>query len=189
VRDWALPGSELVLPWIAHSRIHAPVTALAGALDRIGLRARPDLAEVARGYGSLADADTRRAFIHTLRSVVDPTGQRVDATDRLYLTEGIPALIVWGRRDPLIPVSHADIAHRTMPGSRLEVLEESGHFPQVDAPVRFARLLGDFIDSTEPAELSADSVRERVLAEARAARDHAAATPQASAGGGASRPA
>jgi pimeloyl-ACP methyl ester carboxylesterase len=44
------------------------------ALGRIGLRTRPDLAEMARGYQSLSNGEARSAFIHTLRSVIDPTG-------------------------------------------------------------------------------------------------------------------
>ena len=164
LRAATLPGSELVLPLIAGRRVRAAGGFVAGLLGRIGLRPSSDLSEMARGYGSLADADTRRAFVHTLRSVIDPMGQRVNATDRLYLAEDMPALIVWGRRDPVIPVSHAGVAERGMPGSRLEIFEGSGHFPQLDDPVRFARLLTDFIDTTEPADLDVASLRDRVLA-------------------------
>ena len=60
-------------------------------------------------------------------------------------------------------MSHAGVAHRGMPGSRLEIFEGSGHFPQLDDPLRFARLLSDFIETTEPAQLTADSLRDRVL--------------------------
>jgi alpha/beta hydrolase fold len=84
--------------------------------------------------------------------VIDPTGQRVSATDRLYLAGMMPSLVIWGRRDPLIPVEHAEIAHRAMPGSRLVHFDESGHFPQLHEPVRFAHTLIDFIEETEPAE-------------------------------------
>ena len=164
LRAATLPGSELVLPFIAGNRVHAVGSAVAGLLEKVGLHAGPDIAEMVRGYGSLRDGDTRRAFVHTLRSVIDPMGQRVNATDRLYLAADMPALIVWGRRDPVIPVSHAGIAERGMPGSRLEIFEGSGHFPQLDDPLRFARLLTDFIDTTEAAELTADSLRDRVLA-------------------------
>jgi len=87
----------------------------------------------------------------------------VNAGDRLYLAEDMPSLIVWGRRDPIIPVHHAGAAHRGMPGSRLEVFDDAGHFPQLDEPVRFARTLRDFIDSTEPANLDADSMRARLI--------------------------
>ena len=103
LRAATLPGSELVLPFIAGNRVHAAGAAVAGLLDKLGLHASPDIAEMVRGYGSLRDGDTRRAFIHTLRSVIDPMGQRVNATDRLYLAADMPALVVWGRRDPVIP--------------------------------------------------------------------------------------
>jgi pimeloyl-ACP methyl ester carboxylesterase len=169
LRAATLPGSELVLPLIASARILAAGAAVGAFFERLGLKAGPDLGEIARGYGSLVDAGARQAFIHSLRAVVDPGGQRVSATDRLYLAAEMPSLIVWGRRDPLIPVDHADIAHRAMPGSRLEVFEDSGHFPQLEDPIRFAEVLGDFVENTEPyvLDMSAEefeSLRARFLA-------------------------
>jgi pimeloyl-ACP methyl ester carboxylesterase len=163
LRAATLPGSELVLPLIAHDRIRAAGTAVAAGLRRLGLRAGPDLAEMARGFGSLAHPDARHAFLHTLRAVIEPGGQRVSAADRLYLASEMPTLIVWGRRDPMIPVRHAGIAQRGMPGSRLEVFDDAGHFPQLDEPLRFARVLADFIDSTEPAQIDVEAMRERLL--------------------------
>jgi pimeloyl-ACP methyl ester carboxylesterase len=111
---------------------------------------------MARGYSSLADAEARSAFLHTVRAVIDYTGQRVSAADRLYLTSMLPSLIVWGRRDPLIPAAHGEEAHRLMPGSRLEIFEEAGHFPHLDDPIRFAAVLREFLDETEPAEYDFD---------------------------------
>jgi pimeloyl-ACP methyl ester carboxylesterase len=142
----------VVLPLIAHQGVHGVGGTIGRALDRVGLRAGPDLAEMARGYGSLADADARMAFIHTLRAVLDIGGQRVSATDRLYLAELLPSLVIWGGHDPLIPVEHAHVAHRELPNSRLEIFEDAGHFPQLQEPVRFAHTLIDFIESTEPAQ-------------------------------------
>ena len=153
LRAATLPGSELVLPWIAHERLHGLGGAIAGLLDRLGLRAGSDLAEMAKGYGSLGDAGARQAFIHTLRAVIDFGGQRVSATDRLYLAEFVPSLVIWGSRDPLIPVAHAEVAHRELPGSQLEIFTGSGHFPQLQEPVRFAHTLIDFIESTEPTRI------------------------------------
>jgi hypothetical protein len=77
----------------------------------------------------------------------------VSATDRLYLAQMMPTLIVWGRRDPLIPVHHAGVAHRGMPGSRLVVFDDVGHFPQLQEPIRLARTLTEFMESTEPAQI------------------------------------
>jgi pimeloyl-ACP methyl ester carboxylesterase len=156
LRAATLPGSELVLPVIAHERLHRVATALAGVLGRVGLRTGDDIAEMARGYGSLADAGARQAFIHTLRAVLDITGQRVSATDRLYLAELTPSLVIWGDRDPLIPVEHAHVAHAELPGSRLEIFQDAGHFPQLFDPMRFAYTLIDFVETTEPTQLEFD---------------------------------
>ena len=89
-----------------HSRLSPTRVARVGeaigqALGRLGLELGHDLAEMTRGYASLSDAEARRAFLHSVRAVIDLGGQRVNATDRLYLAQMIPTLIVWGRRDPL----------------------------------------------------------------------------------------
>jgi pimeloyl-ACP methyl ester carboxylesterase len=162
LRAATLPGSELVLPLISNDRVRDAGTAVSGFLGRLGLRAGPDIAEFARGYATLADGDSRRAFLHTLRAVIDHGGQRVNASDRLYLAEDMPSLIVWGRRDPIIPVRHSGAAHRGMPGSRLEIFDSAGHFPQLGEPDRFADVLAEFVDTTEPAEADAERLRARL---------------------------
>ena len=63
---------------------------------------------------------------------------------------------MWGERDSIIPVSHGRATHDQVPGSRLEVFADSGHFPQLDEPERFIDVLVDFMDSTEPATLDAE---------------------------------
>ena len=103
-------------------------------------------------YESLADAKTRKAFLATLRSVVDHTGQRVSAHDRLHLTaQRIPVMVIWGDRDPIIPIRHAHATHDLLPQARLEVFEGAGHFPHNHQPHRFARTLIDFLESSDPA--------------------------------------
>ena len=87
-------------------------------------------------------------------------GQRVNATDRLYLAENIPFLLVWGERDPIIPVEHGLAAHELVPSSRLEIFEDAGHFPHLDEPQRFLDVLLDFIESTEPADLDPEHWRD-----------------------------
>ncbi len=163
LRAATLPGSEFVLPLLAHPRVLDVASVIPRALGRVGLRTRVDLTEMARAYQSLSNAEARSAFIHTLRGVIDPTGQRIDASDRLYLSSKMPSLIVWGRRDRIIPVEHAQPAHEAMTGSRLELFDEAGHFPHLDDPLRFARTLEAFFDETEPARLDADTMRELVL--------------------------
>lgn len=159
LRAATLPGSEIVIPLLASSRVLDAGRAIGGLLSRIGLPVGTDVTEVARGHASLADREARAAFVHTLRTIVDPGGQRVGAADRLYLAGHLPTLIVWGARDSIIPVKHGYAAHELMPSSRLEVLAESGHFPQLDEPERFTDTLIDFIDTTEPSTVSAEEWR------------------------------
>ncbi len=159
LRAATLPGSELVLPLLAAARLLAAGRLAGGLLKRVGLRVGTDIEEIARGHATLTDHEARAAFVHTLRAVVDPGGQRVDASDRLYLAKHIPFMLVWGERDSIIPVSHGRTAHAQVPGSRLEIFPEAGHFPQLDEPQRFLDVLSDFIDSTEPALLDPDDWR------------------------------
>jgi pimeloyl-ACP methyl ester carboxylesterase len=159
LRAATLPGSELVLPFLAATRLLDAGARVGDLLGRLGLHVPTDLEEIARGHSTLRDGEARAAFVHTLRSVVEPGGQRVDASNRLYLAQHIPFLLIWGERDSIIPVSHGRAAHAQLPGSRLEVFERSGHFPQLDEPERFLEVLVDFIDSTEAATLNADDSR------------------------------
>jgi pimeloyl-ACP methyl ester carboxylesterase len=156
LRAATLPGSELVLPLLAATRLLDAGALLGRLLGRIGLRAHTDIEEMARGHATLSDPEARAAFVHTLRSVVEPGGQRIDASNRLYLAEHIPFLLAWGERDSIIPIAHGRSAHKQVRGSRLEVFSRSGHFPQLDEPERFIDVLLDFIDSTEPAALETD---------------------------------
>jgi pimeloyl-ACP methyl ester carboxylesterase len=160
LRAAALPGADLFISATAGVGQRAG-SALARGLGAVGLRPSADVAEVARGYASLSDAQRRRAFLATLRSVVGTDGQRVAAGDRLYLAEALPILIVWGSRDPIIPVRHGEAAHETLPGSRLEVFDGVGHLPQVEEPGRFAATLDRFLAETEPAEFDRDEWRAR----------------------------
>ncbi len=164
LRASTLPGSELVLPLLTHARTLGLGEAVGRALGLLKLQAGTDLAEVARGFASLGDAEARSAFIHTMRAVLDPGGQRVSALDRLYLAEALPSLIVWGDDDPIIPADHGRDAHEAMPGSRLEILEGVGHFPQLERPLEFAGILGRFLAETEAAELDTATLRENLLA-------------------------
>ena len=163
LRMATLPGSDLVLSVAAHSHLIAAGRLAGRALGRLGLRLGTDTAEMLRGHASLEDAETRSAFIHTLRASIDPGGQRVDGRDRLYLAASLPTMIVWGDEDPIIPVAHGRRAQELIPGSRLHVFEGAGHFPYLDDPDRFATLLRDWIAGTAPADPSDEKFRAMLM--------------------------
>src|SRR5262249_9588383 len=89
----------------------------------------------------------------------DGRGQRVSACDRLYLAAGIATLIVWGERDPIIPVCHAHEAHRAIPGSRLQIFADAGHFPHPDDPPRLVRLRAAVTPTAPPTPVGATEWR------------------------------
>jgi len=168
LRAATLPGAELVLPVLNNDRLRGAGRWVNDSLDRIGLSLGTDITEVARGASSMPDGEARHAFLATLRAVIDERGQRIDARDRLYLAEAMPTLILWGDRDPVIPVAHGIAAHAEMPGSQLEIFDGVGHFPQLQQPQEFVAVLSEFIDATVGARLEAEDLRELVRAGAAA---------------------
>jgi len=161
LRAAALPGADRFIAATA-ALGNTVGTKLARGLGAVGLRPSTDIAEVARGYASLVDRDRRAAFLATLRGVVGTGGQRVHAGDRFYLAEGMPVLIIWGARDPIIPAQHGQNAHEAIVGSRLEIFEGVGHLPQVEAPGLFIAALERFIAETEPARIDPEHWRARL---------------------------
>jgi pimeloyl-ACP methyl ester carboxylesterase len=157
LRYLSLPGSEAVLRLACAAPVRGAVEKVAGLASRVGLHPAPVVAELWRSYASLADDATRRAFLRSLRAVIDPRGQVVSAANRLHLAAEIPTLIVWGDADPIIPVEHAHAAHAAIPGSRLEIFEGVGHYPHCEAPERFVEVLTEFIESTVPAQIAASA--------------------------------
>jgi pimeloyl-ACP methyl ester carboxylesterase len=153
LRAATLPGSELVLPVIASGWVHSVGDTALKLWSKVGLPAvSPSTDEAWRGLPSLADAETRRAFLATSRSVIDVHGQTVSAQNRLAGFAAQPSMLVWGERDRMIPSSHVEAARQELPATRVEMFSRSGHFPHLDEPDRFARVLDDFmtgaVDST-----------------------------------------
>jgi len=56
-----------------------------------------------------------------------------------------PTLVVWGSEDGLVPPAHGHRWTELLPGSRLEVVEGSGHLPHVEQPEAFLKLVRPFL--------------------------------------------
>lgn len=147
LRAASLPGSELAITWAINHRTLAGASWLGDRLSRIGLTPHALSPRALETVSWLGEQDRRDAFLATLRSVVGPRGQRVSALDKLHLMEGERVLIVWGDRDPMIPVEHGHNAHRLLSGSRLVVFPGAGHEPHMHDPERFAALIAEHVGS------------------------------------------
>lgn len=64
-----------------------------------------------------------------------------------YLLRGakLPALIIWGREDKVVPLSAAEAYQRALPDARLEVLDHCGHRPELEQTERFVELVRGFL--------------------------------------------
>ena len=153
LRTAALPGMSTLLSMTIHARLLGALQDTGGRLRRRGYDWGVHLQATTRALRPLQNAGAREAFLQTLRAVIDVHGQRVSATDRLYLLESIPTMIVWGERDHTIPVSHGRRAHAGIPGSRFRTLAKAAHFPHLDDPDGLSEVLRSFIKETSPAAI------------------------------------
>ena len=160
LRSLGLPGADMVAPLVLSNRTRDAMLGVARWFGRRGLKASPGQKAMWRSYAGLTEPATRAAFIATVRAVIDQRGQRVSALERLYLARAMPTMLVWGEKDRIIPVSHAEAAHQEMPGSRLEVISKAGHFVQLERPERVAELILDFLATTQPARIRAEDMRD-----------------------------
>jgi pimeloyl-ACP methyl ester carboxylesterase len=177
LRTAALPGVSGLLAAAADRRLLGALWDVGGRMRTRGVRQGVYVQALARALRPLEQPGAREAFLQTLRAVIDVHGQRVSATDRLYLLESMPTLVVWGERDNTIPLSHARRTHEAIPHSHLETLPRAAHFPNLEDPDGLAEALLDFLQSTTPgriddsdwgAVLSRRSPRRRVITDAAA---------------------
>ncbi|HET6508512.1 MAG TPA: alpha/beta hydrolase [Baekduia sp.] len=65
--------------------------------------------------------------------------------DRLSRIEA-PTLIVWGDKDPLVPVRDAWEFGKLIPNSRVVVYEDTGHVAMLERPEAFNALMAEFLE-------------------------------------------
>ncbi|WP_456697592.1 alpha/beta fold hydrolase [Aeromicrobium sp. P5_D10] len=149
IRLLTIPGSGAAIAAATFRPWRPWVSGGLKTLSRLPLKATRDLGEVARIYEGLADPAQRTAVQRVTSHVLDWRGQFVTMTDRSYLARLMPVLVIWGRDDMVIPVSHAELAPTQI--SDVHVLDDSGHFPHQDHPAEFSRIVMDFIARSSPA--------------------------------------
>jgi 3-oxoadipate enol-lactonase len=143
----------------------------AGADSEAARESRRALVEVARtrGSGAVADAqiagmlgkttrEKRPALIDEVHRMLESASvegivgaleammARVDSTETLA-TIDVPTLVVVGSEDVLTPLREAEILHKAIRGSRLEVIEHAGHVSNLERPAAFNHVLSEFLAS------------------------------------------
>ena len=146
----SLPGSGLVLPVLASDWVRRNTAGALAQLRRLGVSVgpSPSAADTTwRSFGTVADKSTRKAFLASTRAVVGPRGQTVSAKQHFPKFDTTASLLIWGGKDTMIPASHTDNVRREVPNSRVEIFPNAGHFPQLDEPELFFRVLDEFLRS------------------------------------------
>jgi pimeloyl-ACP methyl ester carboxylesterase len=89
------------------------------------------------------------AFLKALRSMLNFGGFKPevlhDTHDKLRRVL-VPTLVVWGRQDRFLPVSHLSTFMRHMPHAQSVVIENCGHAPMVERAAEFSRIALEFLD-------------------------------------------
>ena len=62
----------------------------------------------------------------------------------------VPVLAVWGAEDQVIPPVKAEDVRRALPNGSIHVLSECGHWPHMEKPEEFNRILTDFLSRPSP---------------------------------------
>jgi pimeloyl-ACP methyl ester carboxylesterase len=164
LRGAALPGSASLLRLATRRAVVTAINSAGARLRAAGRSEGASLQAIARALRPLESSGSRRAFMQTLRAVIDVHGQHVSASDRLYLLGDMPTLIVWGERDRTIPIEHGRAAHAAIPNCRFETLPKAAHFPNLEDPDGLATVLADFLATTAPVRID-DSDWAAVLAQ------------------------
>ena len=154
LRALSLPGASTALKGLLALRRSEKAQGVGRFFQPIARRVWSDLPLMLSNFAALQEPALRRSFIATIRAVIDPHGQSVTATDRLPLARQLPVMVVWGRKDQMIPAAHALAVAQALPHARIEVFDQAGHFPHEADPERFAEAVASFIRDSKPARMT-----------------------------------
>jgi pimeloyl-ACP methyl ester carboxylesterase len=144
-----IPGALQVLrlPVLGELAAHltpAPLAVRAAFLLAYHDRRRISAALVAEHARCMNLPGARAALVATARAL---TAEQIgDLAPELT----IPALLLWGRHDPLVPLRVGQSLAAALPNARLEILEDCGHYPQQENPDETARLIREFLSALPP---------------------------------------
>jgi abhydrolase domain-containing protein 6 len=120
---------------------------------------------LARPLSSPLVARTREEAVPVLRAVhgpnyqppewvVDALLERANGSPMLRLTEvmehnveprlgeiSMPATLIWGADDGVLPLSYGEALQQAIPGASLQVLEGAAHIPHIQQPERYLQCL------------------------------------------------
>jgi pimeloyl-ACP methyl ester carboxylesterase len=110
-----------------------------GMLGKTTRARRQEAAERVHAMLARASVDAIVGALRAMRS-------RADSTPTLA-TIGVPSLVISGDEDVLIPAADSRAMYERLEKSRLEVIAEAGHLPNVERPASFNHVLSEYLAS------------------------------------------
>jgi pimeloyl-ACP methyl ester carboxylesterase len=99
---------------------------------------------------SLRSEGGAHALVQTARELVPPD---LEAISRTYPQLDVPALLIYGREDQIVPFTTGERLARALRDARLVVLDRTGHIPQEENPAVVLRLIEGFLDEAPTHQL------------------------------------
>jgi len=153
-RDVSLPLRVASLPWFDRVFFKPSLAVFIHFLHRLVYDPAAITPEFARMYYEMFfQPGSVRTFTGILRAIATLRGARPGVLEdirRGLATITVPALILWGRQDRILPVSQGVDAAGRIPGARLHIFERCGHMPNIEYPGEFNRILIDFLAEDRP---------------------------------------
>jgi pimeloyl-ACP methyl ester carboxylesterase len=122
---------------------HGPAEFIAKSIERLfgatTRRNRPDIADAAR-------AMMQETSVAGIVAVQQGMAERPDSVATLKNID-VPTLIVAGEEDQVTSLADAELMHRMIRGSRMEVVRQAGHYAVFEQPEVVARLLRQFLNA------------------------------------------
>jgi pimeloyl-ACP methyl ester carboxylesterase len=86
--------------------------------------------------------------VTTIADALAALRDRLDMTDSLHEIS-VPALLIFGEEDSLVPPAAIQTLQQGIAGARLEMISEAGHLPNLEQPKKFNGVLSDFLRSLD----------------------------------------
>jgi pimeloyl-ACP methyl ester carboxylesterase len=90
---------------------------------------------------------------YTVSQLLDSMLRGDDVLDNRLHAINRPTLVIWGREDKLIQLSFGERLHQEITNSRLRIIDNCGHMPQLECPDEFANAVLQFLNNPRLAGL------------------------------------
>jgi pimeloyl-ACP methyl ester carboxylesterase len=86
---------------------------------------------------------------YAFKSAFENSTKKYIESSELQSIENIPALIIWGAADKLIPVTHSKQFNKIFKNSKIQIIEDTGHAPFSEKPSMVFDLIRIFLTNNK----------------------------------------